>query len=265
MATVVGQATDPASPGVFGTPMNIDVPGIDAVGVRGDGGSGFPSPTPFPPLGRRAIGVEGISADPAGVGVLGQNNAAGVGVQGSSNGGGIGVLGLGSAGGVAGKFLGDLLVTGNASVGGTLSVTTDIVLASADCAEDFDVVDDSSCEPGSVMVLGDDGLLQAASQGYDKRVAGVVSGAGAYKPGIILDKVISSQKRMPIALLGKVYCKVDARYAPVGLGDLLTTSCTPGHAMKAVDSSKAFGAVIGKALRPLEAGQGLIPILVALQ
>jgi hypothetical protein len=115
------------------------------------------------------------------------------------------------------------------------------------------------------MVLGDDGLLQAASQGYDKRVAGVVSGAGAYKPGIILDKVISSQKRMPIALLGKVYCKVDARYAPVGLGDLLTTSCTPGHAMKAVDSSKAFGAVIGKALRPLEAGQGLIPILVALQ
>ena len=35
--------------------------------------------------------------------------------------------------------------------------------------------------------------------------------------------------------------------------------------MKAVDPSQAFGSVIGKALRPLEAGQGMIPILIALQ
>jgi hypothetical protein len=35
--------------------------------------------------------------------------------------------------------------------------------------------------------------------------------------------------------------------------------------MKAGDRDRAFGAVIGKALRPLAAGQGLIPILVALQ
>jgi hypothetical protein len=39
----------------------------------------------------------------------------------------------------------------------------------------------------------------------------------------------------------------------------------PGFAMKANDPSKAFGAVIGKALRPLREGQGMIPILVALQ
>jgi hypothetical protein len=35
--------------------------------------------------------------------------------------------------------------------------------------------------------------------------------------------------------------------------------------MKAGDPLKAFGAVIGKALRRLDAGQGLIPILVSLQ
>jgi hypothetical protein len=70
---------------------------------------------------------------------------------------------------------------------------------------------------------------------------------------------------MPVALLGKVYCKVDAECGSVDVGDLLTTSATPGHAMKAGDPLKAFGAVIGKALRPLQAGQGLIPILVALQ
>jgi hypothetical protein len=70
---------------------------------------------------------------------------------------------------------------------------------------------------------------------------------------------------MPVALVGKVYCKVDAQYGPIEVGDLLTTSCTPGHAMKASDPLKAFGSVIGKALRPLEEGQGLIPILIALQ
>ena len=71
--------------------------------------------------------------------------------------------------------------------------------------------------------------------------------------------------RIPIALSGKVYCKVDAEPSPIQIGDLLTTSETPGHAMKAEDPFKAFGAVLGKALRALGAGQGLIPILVALQ
>ena len=71
--------------------------------------------------------------------------------------------------------------------------------------------------------------------------------------------------RIPIALLGKVYCKADARYGSIEVGDLLTTCASPGHAMKAADPVKAFGAVIGKALRPLKEGQGLIPILIALQ
>ncbi len=70
---------------------------------------------------------------------------------------------------------------------------------------------------------------------------------------------------MPLALVGKAYCKVDAQYASIEVGDLLTTSPTPGHAMKADDLLKAFGAVIGKALRPLPTGLGLIPILIALQ
>lgn len=65
--------------------------------------------------------------------------------------------------------------------------------------------------------------------------------------------------------MGKVYCKVDAQFSPIEVGDLLTTSFTAGHAMKAYDPIKAFGAVIGKALRPLEGGKGLIPILIALQ
>ncbi|MGH8547999.1 MAG: hypothetical protein ACRERU_05265 [Methylococcales bacterium] len=65
---------------------------------------------------------------------------------------------------------------------------------------------------------------------------------------------------MPVALLGKVYCKVDATYSPIEVCDLLTTALSLGHAMKADDPVKAFGAVIGKALRSLKAGQGMIPI-----
>ena len=86
------------------------------------------------------------------------------------------------------------------------------------------------------------------------------------KPGITLDRQSSPHAgRLPIALSGKVYCRVDASSEPVHVGDLLVSSPTRGHAMKASDPIRAFGAVIGKALRRLEAGRGLIPILVSLQ
>jgi hypothetical protein len=70
--------------------------------------------------------------------------------------------------------------------------------------------------------------------------------------------------RRPIALIGKVYCKVDASFGAIAAGDLLTTSPTPGHAMKSADSAKSFGTTLGKALRSWADGKGLIPVLVAL-
>ena len=57
----------------------------------------------------------------------------------------------------------------------------------------------------------------------------------------------------------------DASGEPVAVGDLLTTSATPGHAMKVADRTKAVGAILGKALHPLERGRGLVPILVSLR
>jgi hypothetical protein len=56
---------------------------------------------------------------------------------------------------------------------------------------------------------------------------------------------------------------VDADWGRVEIGDLLTTSPTPGHAMLADDPARAFSAVIGKVLRPLTTARGLIPILIA--
>jgi hypothetical protein len=161
--------------------------------------------------------------------------------------------------GHAGFFAGNVHVTRNLTVDG------DVFCDAGDCAEDFDIADAGCSQPGTVMVLGDDRALYPSQSAYDKRVVGVVSGAGDYRPAIVLDKRHSSADRKPIALLGKVFCKADASSAPIGVGDLLTTSDVPGHAMKAVDPTSAFGAVIGKALRPLAAGQGLILILVTLQ
>lgn len=141
----------------------------------------------------------------------------------------------------------------------------DIVLRNADCAEEFDVVLAEGVEPGAVLVIGDDGRLALSRNACDRRVAGIVAGAGDLRPGIVLGRQPGRNDRAPVALMGRVNCKVDACTAPVAVGDLLTTSDVPGHAMKAGDPVRAFGAVIGKALAPLEVGTGMIPVLVALQ
>jgi hypothetical protein len=158
-----------------------------------------------------------------------------------------------------------LSVDGDAQINGSLIARVDVVLGNADCAEDFTIADLAEAEPGTVMVLTDAGTLTPAATDYDTRVAGVVSGAHSYRPALILDRAEPCPDRKPIALCGKVWCKVDADVASIAVGDLLTTARTPGHAMRATDRSRAFGAVLGKALAPLPGGRGLIPILVCLQ
>jgi hypothetical protein len=141
----------------------------------------------------------------------------------------------------------------------------DVVLKNADCAEEFTVRDLESAESGTVMVLDDDGSVRPCDEAYDSRVAGVVSGAGDYKPGIILDRRDELGQRIPVALMGKVNARADASYGAIKLGDLLTTAPRPGYAMKASDRDQAFGSVLGKAMAPLDEGTGMIPVLVALQ
>ena len=143
----------------------------------------------------------------------------------------------------------------------------DVIIPGADFAEDFDIHEAivDNLEPGTVMVLCNDGRLIESYKAFDRKVAGVISGAGRYKPGIVLDKQPNSINRMPVALSGKVMCKADASYGSIEIGDLLTTSPRKGYAMKAIDPIQVFGAVIGKALGNMPDGDGMIPILVALQ
>jgi hypothetical protein len=158
--------------------------------------------------------------------------------------------------GFAGAFVGDVHVDGNISA-------NDCSLTGADCAEHFASAETAPIEAGTVMVLGEVGSLQKSSRAYDKRVAGIVSGAGEYKPGVILGRTADKNTNL-IALSGRVFCRVDAEYGAIEVGDLLTTSDTPGYAMKATDPNRAFGTVLGKAMGSLEKGRGLVPVLVGL-
>jgi hypothetical protein len=141
------------------------------------------------------------------------------------------------------KLEGQLQLHGNGEITGPMSLTGPVLLSggdltlvggdikfegSADCAEDFTIGTAIGVDPGTVVVLGPEGTLFASHVAYDKRVVGVVSGGGGYKPGIILDRRSSDEKRQPVALLGKVACKVDAYHGPIEVGDLLTTSPRQG-------------------------------------
>ena len=75
--------------------------------------------------------------------------------------------------------------------------------------------------------------------------------------------VTSPSQRAAVAFAGVVTCKVDADYGAVWPGDLLVTSPTPGHAMRA--DAPLPGTVLGKALEPLEEGVGAIKVLVMLR
>ncbi|MEF8876233.1 MAG: hypothetical protein V5A60_05920, partial [Haloarculaceae archaeon] len=176
-------------------------------------------------------------------------------------------LSLGAAGGNDGDvFVHDSDGNRTIHLGGD---SGDIVLSNADAAEDFEIVDDERdlAVPGTVMIIDERGALRIARDAYDSRVAGVVSGAGDLQPGLVLGRGEdrSRDSHQPVALDGRVNCKIDSSHGAIEVGDLLTTSETPGYAMRAEDPEQAFGAVIGKALESHERGTGTVPILVALQ
>ena len=225
----------------------------------------------------------GVYGESSYQGVMGVGNGSGTGVFGTGNYGIRGeaedglaaVQGQSFGSAYAGQFLGNVRVTGdiiietaieakgNLHVVGNVQVDGDIFLKNSDICERFSA--SQAAHPvGSVMVAGDDGSLNSCTLPCDKRVVGIISGAGALKPAITLGAQSGRPSEAPIALCGTAFCLVDADFAPIEIGDLLTTSATPGHGMKAGDHKSCFGAILGKALAPIQKGKGLIPVVVAL-
>lgn len=110
------------------------------------------------------------------------------------------------------------------------------------------------------------GRLVTTSRAYDRSVAGIISGAGGISPGLVMGQqgTIADGKQ-PVALSGRVWAYCDATGGAIKPGDLLTTSNTPGHAMKVKNYHRAQGAIIGKAMTSLTNGRGLVLVLVSLQ
>ena len=146
------------------------------------------------------------------------------------------------------------------------SVRVLTIRGGADLAEPF-AMSHGGVEPGSVVVIDEDhpGKLRRSTRAYDKKAAGIVSGANGIRPGISMVQEDKLEAGENVALSGRVYVQADAAYGEIKPGDLLTTSDTPGHAMKVTEHAQAQGAILGKAMSGLKDGKGMVLVLVTLQ
>ncbi len=271
-------------PGVQGETTSAS---SNAAGVRGYSNSETPGVNSAGVLGRN------FATNSRGDGVRGTHAAGGDGVEGYSE-AGMGVRGVSNSSSGYGGVFGDLgtpgkgvLVVGTSHFLSPISVGTTSIpsgvqfmvdgkarvdvleIAGADVAEKFPTSENAAeLIPGTVMEIDPQnaGKLRVARGEYNRRVAGVVSGAGNLPVGAVLGHLPGHEDAPPIALSGRVWVRCDAGTQGIELGDLLTTSNTPGHAMAVKDHARATGAVIGKAMTTLAADEtGLVLVLVNLQ
>lgn len=141
----------------------------------------------------------------------------------------------------------------------------DIVLQGGDCAEEFSAFEGHDIEPGMVVESAGAEQVRPVSSAFSKAVVGVVSGANGLRPGIVLHRVNGRKSTVPVALAGKVYCRADASYGAIAVGDLLASSPTLGHAMRVDEPSSYIGCIVGKALDALPEGRGEVLMLVGMR
>ena len=156
-----------------------------------------------------------------------------------------------------GTLLTSTLSTGLATNSGTilgnwsLSGASQLQATYSDLAEWYRA--DEEYAPGTVLVFGGDAEVTTTVTINDTRCAGVVTTDPAY----IMNSDLEGT-RACLALAGRVPCKVVGR---VKKGDMLTTSATPGYAVKALNPT--LGAIIGKALEDKDTSDaGIIEIAV---
>jgi len=144
-----------------------------------------------------------------------------------------------------------------------------------DIAEGFPA--SQQLEKGDVVVIVSEGTLGHTTTPYDTRVAGIVTttpnivfnfdgeGNGFSSMGGLPENYTIPDDYAPITIAGRVPVKVTTDNGPIQIGDLLTTSPKAGYAMRCDDKIKCIGATVGKALEPLDEGDGKIMALLTLQ
>jgi hypothetical protein len=163
-----------------------------------------------------------------------------------------------------------ITLNGNSSGDGRITCDVLQINGGADLSEQFDInAGTDEIKPGMIVSIDtkNPGELVLSTKAFDRTVAGVVSGAGGVKSGMLMGQTgTKAAGKHPVALTGRVYCYVDADAGgSVAPGDLITPSSSPGHGMKVTDHVQAQGAIIGKAMSSLTSGKGLVLVLVSLQ
>ena len=136
----------------------------------------------------------------------------------------------------------------------------------ADLAENYAC--DMTVEPGQLVCLDEDrDRVVQSQQPNDARLVGIVSA----RPGVLLNcREDGPTNVVPVVLSGRVPCLVVDENGPIRRGNLLTSSSTPGHAMRAepfdLGGGEIYrpGTIIGKALGSLDSGRGVIEVLAFL-
>ena len=123
---------------------------------------------------------------------------------------------------------------------------------SYDFAEMFPATD--SVAPGEVVVFANDeeSVMRSTGIEYDDKIAGIVS----TQPGFLAGQNIDGH--IPVALAGRVPTYVSSENGDIEIGDPLTTSSTPGYAMKALSA----GPIVGYAMESFSEGTGSITVFV---
>jgi hypothetical protein len=104
-------------------------------------------------------------------------------------------------------------------------------------------------QPGDVIIASSNQTVALSNEPYDTKVVGIVS----TKPHLSMGAEYGSPTSVELALAGRVPVKVTLENGNIEVGDLLTTSSTPGKAMKcSIETQEqklqCMGAILGKAL-----------------
>ena len=163
--------------------------------------------------------------------------------------------------GVHGDGTGFVSVQGFVNVDGYVRVNGEEV---HDYAEVLELATRDGIRPGSVVAYdADAGGLVPASVANARTVVGVISGAGGFRPGMVIGSRSDESSDFPLSLSGVVYVWVSAETGAIAPGDLLVPSSVAGVGMRTADPSAAAGTVFGKALEPWSGtGEGLVLMLV---
>ncbi len=235
-----------------GNGRGLEAESVSGVGARVTGGG---SGTTWPAL-------HILSTNAAGIGIYSVSTSTDANIVAANKGTGDIIKGF------SGSTGGDLVF--RVENNGKTHVSVLQITGGADLSEQFDITPTATApQPGMVVCIdpAHPGQLIVSTKAYDRTVAGVLSGAGGVRTGMLMGQQgTPADGQHPVALTGRVYVLADATMQAVEPGDLLTTSAVPGHAMKAADAAQSPGATLGKAMTRLERGQrGLVLVLVNLQ